>query len=164
MQGAGARGARLLHEAIFELDTLKTQRAEDRFRRVWGDLTALQALKSSEQRRLGSVLTFWAQGVQQATYIAAVIMGTYLVFAGEFTVGSIIAVGILTSRTLAPLTQLSGTLSRWSNVRSALDGMEVIAGAEQDSEEARSYLRRETLEGGYDLRGAVRLFRRGRAG
>ncbi|KNX41689.1 Toxin RTX-I translocation ATP-binding protein [Roseovarius tolerans] len=152
MQGAGARGARLLHEAIFELDTLKTQRAEDRFRRIWGDLTALQALKSSEQRRLGSVLTFWAQGVQQATYIAAVIMGTYLVFAGEFTVGSIIAVGILTSRTLAPLTQLSGTLSRWSNVKSALEGLDSIAHAEQDAAPGRSYLRREHLTGAYDLR------------
>lgn len=151
-QGASAKSSRLLHEAIFELDTLKTQRAEDRFRRIWTELTTLQAMKSSEQRKLASTLTYWSQAVQQGTYVAAVIMGTYLVFAGQFTVGTIIAVGILTSRTLAPLTQLAGTMARWSNVRSALDGMEVIAGAEQDSEEARSYLRRETLEGGYDLR------------
>ena len=152
MQGVGARSARLLHEAIFELDTLKTQRAEDRFRRLWGDLTALQALKSSEQRRLDSALTFWAQGVQQATYIGAVILGTYLVFAGEFTVGSIIAVGILTSRTLGPLTQLSGTLARWGNVKSALNGLDTIALARQDEEENRSYLRREQIEGGFELR------------
>ena len=151
-QGASAKSSRLLHEAIFELDTLKTQRAEDRFRRIWTELTTLQAMKSSEQRKLASTLTYWSQAVQQGTYVAAVIMGTYLVFAGQFTVGTIIAVGILTSRTLAPLTQLAGTMARWSNVRSALDGMEVIAGAEQDSEEARSYLRRETLEGAYDLR------------
>ena len=70
--------------------------------RVWSELTTLSALKSSEQRKLASALTFWSQGMQQATYVAAVIMGTFLVFAGEFTVGSIIAVGILTSRTLAP--------------------------------------------------------------
>lgn len=152
MQGAGARSARLLHEAIFELDTLKTQRAEDRFRRLWGDLTALQALKSSEQRRLASALTFWAQGVQQATYIGAVILGTYLVFAGEFTVGSIIAVGILTSRTLGPLTQLSGTLARWGNVKSALNGLDTIALATQDEEDGRSYLRRDRIEGAFELR------------
>ncbi|MEO1138257.1 MAG: ABC transporter transmembrane domain-containing protein, partial [Pseudomonadota bacterium] len=40
-QGASAKASRLLHEAIFELDTLKTQRAEDRFRRLWGELTTL---------------------------------------------------------------------------------------------------------------------------
>jgi ATP-binding cassette subfamily C protein LapB len=89
--------------------------------------------------------------VQQATYIAAVIAGTYLVFAGQFTVGTLIAVGILSGRTLGPLTQLSGTLARWSNVRTALTGLDRIALAEQDQAEGRSYLRRARLDGGYQL-------------
>ncbi len=151
-QGASAKSSRLLQEAVFELDTIKTQRGEDRFRRVWNELTALSALKSSEQRKLASLLTFWSQGVQQATYVAAVITGTYLVFAGEFTVGSIIAVGILTSRTLAPLTQLAGTMARWGNVKSALDGLDAIAHAEQDTQADRTYLRRENLRGEFELR------------
>lgn len=151
-QGASSKAGRLLHEAVFELETIKTQRAEDRFQRIWTELTALSALKSSDQRKLASALTFWSQGVQQATYVTAVITGTYLVFAGEFTVGSIIAVGILTSRTLAPLTQLSGTMARWGNVKTALDGLDGIANAAQDTDESRSYLRRETLRGDFTLR------------
>ena len=152
MQGASTKSSRLLHEAVSELDTIKTQRGEDRFRRVWQELTALQALKSSDQRRLASTLTFWSQGVQQATYVGAVIAGTYLVFQGQFTVGSIIATGILTGRTLAPLTQLAGTMARWGNVKAALDGLDSVAEAEQDEAEDRSYLRREKLQGGYELR------------
>jgi ATP-binding cassette, subfamily C, bacterial LapB len=151
-QGASAKTARLLQEAIYELDTIKTTRGEERFLRLWSELTMLQALKSSEQRRLASALTFWAQGVQQATYVGAVMAGTYLVFAGQFTVGTIIAVGILSGRTLGPLTQLTGTLARWSNVKTALDGLDDIVGSEQDEAEARSYLRRERLAGGYELR------------
>ncbi|WP_432448312.1 ATP-binding cassette domain-containing protein [Aliiroseovarius marinus] len=151
-QGASAKAARLLHEVIFEHDTVKSQRGEDRVRRLWTELTMLSAVKNSEQRRLSGWLTFWSQGVQQATYVSAVIMGTYLVFAGEFTVGSIIAVGILTGRTLSPLTQLSSTLARWSNVKSALDGLDTIAGSEQDEAEGRTYLRRETLSGNFELR------------
>ncbi|MDJ0822373.1 MAG: ATP-binding cassette domain-containing protein [Paracoccaceae bacterium] len=152
MQGASAKQSRLLQETVVELDTIKTQRAEDRFARIWEELTAVQALKSSEQRRLAAMLTFWSQGLQQLTYVGAVITGTYLVFAGEFTVGSIIAVGILTSRTLAPLTQLSGIMARWGNVKSALDGLDGVAHADQDRAEARSYLRRDGLEGKYELR------------
>jgi len=151
-QGATAKSSRLLHEAIFELDTVKTQRGEDRVQRLWSELTTLSAVKSSEQRKLASALTFWSQGVQQGTYVAAVIMGTYLVFAGEFTVGSIIATGILTSRTLAPLTQLAGTMARWGNVKSALDGLEHIAGSEQDAAEGRTYMRRDQLSGNFELR------------
>lgn len=151
-QGASAKASRLLQEALFELDTVKTQRAEDRVRRMWQELTTLSAMKSSEQRRLSSNLTFWSQGVQQATYVSAVVAGAYLVFAGQFTVGSIIATGILTSRTLAPLTQLAGTMARWGNVKSALDGLDGIADAPQDAEEGRTYMRRERLEGRFELR------------
>ncbi len=151
-QGASAKSSRLLHEAIFELDTVKTQRGEDRVMRLWTELNTLSAMKSSEQRKLASALTFWSQGVQQATYVSAVIMGTYLVFAGEFTVGSIIATGILTGRTLSPLTQLAGTMARWGNVKSALDGLESIADAPQDAAATRSYLRRESLQGHFELR------------
>lgn len=151
-QGASAKSSRLLHEAIFERDTVKTQRAEERVMRLWQELTALSALKSSEQRRLASVLTFWSQGMQQMTYVAAVIAGTYLVFAGQFTVGSIIAVGILTSRTLAPLTQLAGTMARWGNVKAALDGLDAIADSPQDTIPGRTYLRRDALRGHFELR------------
>ncbi len=152
-QGAAVKSSRMLHEVIYDADTVKAQRAEERFARLWEELTALSSLKSSEQRKLASALTFWSQGVQQATYIAAVVVGTFLVFAGEFTVGSIIAVGILTSRTLAPLSQLAGTMARWSNVKTALDGLDKIAGAEQSLSDDRTYLRREEIQGAFELNG-----------
>lgn len=151
-QGASARAGRLLQEVIHEQETVKTLRGEERMRRVWAELTALSAHTASEQRRLASWLTTWAQGMQQATYVAAVVLGAYLVFAGQFTVGSIIAVGILTGRTLAPLSQLASTMARWGNVRTALDALDVIANAPQDREAGRSYLRRERLAGHYELR------------
>ncbi|MEO0372565.1 MAG: ABC transporter transmembrane domain-containing protein, partial [Pseudomonadota bacterium] len=150
-QGASAKAGRLLQEVLSELDTLKTQRGEERAMRMWDELNALSSYSSAEQRRLASMLTYWSQGVQQATYIAAVVMGTYLVFAGQFTVGTIIAVGILTSRTLAPLTQFAGILARWTNVKAALEALDTIAEAAQEKEEGRSYLRRETLSGAFEL-------------
>jgi ATP-binding cassette subfamily C protein LapB len=151
-QGASVRAARLLYEAVFEAETVATQRGEDRIKRIWAELSALSAVKASEQRHLTSLLGYWAQGVQQATYVIAVVAGTYLVFAGEFTVGTMIAVGILAGRTLGPLAQLSSTLARWSNVKSALDGLEAIANAAQSQEPGRHYLRRERLTGGFELR------------
>lgn len=151
-QGASIRAARLLYEAVFEAETVATQRGEDRIKRIWAELSTLSAVKSSEQRHLTSLLGYWAQGVQQATYVIAVVCGTYLVFAGDFTVGTIIAIGILTGRTLGPLAQLSSTLARWSNVKSALDGLEGIAEAPQALEADRHYLRRDRLKGALELR------------
>jgi ATP-binding cassette subfamily C protein LapB len=151
-QGAATKSARLLYESIHEAETLATQRGEDRVRRLWTEMTALSAAKSSDQRKLTAALTTWAQAVQQATYIAAVVAGAYLVFAGQFTVGTIIAIGILTGRTLGPLAQLSSTLARWSNVKSALDGLDAIAQAPQVEDPGRTYLRRDRLVGAFELR------------
>jgi ATP-binding cassette subfamily C protein LapB len=151
-QGANTRAARLLYEAVFEHETLTTQRGQDRVQRLWSELVTLSAVRASDQRHLTTLLTSWAQGVQQATYIATILIGTYLVFAGSFTVGTIIAVSMLTSRTLAPLSQLSATLARWSNVKAALQGLEAIANAQQTEDPARRYLRRDTLTGAYELR------------
>lgn len=151
-QGASTRAARLLYEAIFEAETVTTQRGEDRVRRIWQELSALSAVHSAEQRQLTAKLGYWAQGVQQATYVLAVVAGAYMVFAGEFTVGTIIAVGMLTGRTLSPLAALSGTMAKWSNVKSALDGLEAIAVAPQTLDAARHYLRKDRIAGHYELR------------
>lgn len=154
-QGASSKSSRLLHEVIYEADTIKAHRGEDRFRRVWSELSSLSSAATSEQRKLASTLTYWSQGVQQATYVAAVVTGTFMVFTGAFTVGTIIAVGILTSRTLGPLTQLAGTMARWSQVKTALEALDKVALAPQDEDEGRTYLRRDRLRGAFELREMV---------
>ncbi len=151
-QGASMRASKLLYEAVYEQETVITQRGEDRVHRIWNELISLSAAKSSDQRHLSSILTYWAQGVQQATYVAAVVAGTYLVFAGDFTIGTIIAIGILTGRTLGPLSQLAGTMARWTNVKAALTGLDAIADAPQVEDAGRRYLRRDRLAGGFELR------------
>ena len=151
-QGASQKSARLLYEAVFEAETVTTQRGEDRVKRIWSELSALSAAKSADQRHLTALLGYWAAAVQQATYVVAVIFGAYLVFAGEFTVGTIIAIGILTGRTLGPLAALSATLAKWTNVKAALDGLEAIANSKQYEEEGRHYLRRNRLLGIYEMR------------
>lgn len=151
-QGASQKSARLLYEAVFEAETVTTQRGEDRVKRIWTELSALSAAKSADQRHLTALLGYWAGAVQQATYVVAVIVGAYLVFAGQFTVGTIIAIGILTSRTLGPLAALSATLAKWTNVKAALDGLEAIANARQHEEEGRHYLRRNRILGIYEMR------------
>ena len=151
-QGAITRAARLLYEAIFEAETVTTQRGEDRVKRIWAELSTLSAVKSSDQRHLTAMLGYWAQGVQQATYILAVVAGAYLVFAGDFTVGTIIAIGILTGRTLGPLASLSSTMSKWTNVKAALDGLDAIAKSDQAEDAGRHYLRRDKLIGAFEVR------------
>lgn len=55
-------------------------------------------------------------------------------------------------RTLAPLTSLVATMACWGAVKTALDGLDSIATAPQDRDETRFYLRRDTLQGAFEVR------------
>lgn len=147
MQGGSSAANKLLIEAGYSADTIKTTRAESFFQKKWEEITILNAEKTSQQRYLASALTFWAAGIQQVSYVFTVVAGVYLVFAGDFTVGTIIAVSILSGRVLAPATQLSGTLARWQQVRSSLTGLEMIMESEQDRPLDRKFSRREVFDG-----------------
>ncbi len=81
--------------------------------------------------------------VQQATYIAAAVIGTYKVLAGDFTVGSIITISILPSRTRAPLTQLAGTLARRPQRQSGIERAGCDYGRETGTKNVKVQARQE---------------------
>jgi len=155
MQGGSGAANKLLIEAGYSADTIKATRAEGFFQRKWEEITLLNAEKTSQQRYLASALTFWSSGIQQACNVFAIVAGVYLVFAGEFTVGTIIAVSILSGRILAPATQLSGTLARWQQVKSSMNGLEAIMESQQERPVDRKFSRREIFDGAVTLQNLV---------
>jgi ATP-binding cassette subfamily C protein LapB len=150
--GGMSSASRLLTEAAYNLENVKLAQASPRFQRSWEEITVLNTIKTTEQRELSAFLTFWATAMQQCTYVAAVVGGVYMVFAGEFTVGSIIAVSILSTRTLSPITQLSGVVSRWQNMKTSLDALEGIIGSTQERGSDKTYLRRVQMNGEIELK------------
>ena len=147
MQGGTSAASKLLTEVCYNHDTIKSHGGEALFQRRWEEIVHLNAHKTSQQRLLASALSFWSVGVQHAAYIFAVVAGVYMVFAGEFSVGTIIAVSILSSRSIAPITQLSATIARWEQVKTALVGLEQIAESEQDRGIDRKFARKAKLTG-----------------
>lgn len=144
---------RILTEAAYSLEALKVEQGEGHFQRVWEKNLNLAIHGSSRQRFLSSLLTYWATSIQQITYIGSVIAGVYMIFVGELSIGSIIAVSILTTRTLSPVSQMSQILIKWQNMKSALNGLESLINAPQDRDEGRDYISRTRLHGDIQIRG-----------
>lgn len=151
MQGANSAQSRLLNEMTYGAEEIKLNRAENRFQQAWEDTALLISAKTQSQRATSGVLSFASQGIQQAAYILAVVTGVYMVLDGAFSIGAIIAVSILSSRAIAPVTQLSGAISRWQQVRVALDGLGMIADAPQERRADRQYARRDVMEGRIEI-------------
>jgi len=151
MLGGASAANKVLMETAYGHETIKTHRGESIFQRRWEEITTLNAEKTTQQRDLAARLTFFSQAIQQAAYISVIVAGVYLVFEGEFTVGAIIAISILTTRTLSPVTQLAGILARWQQVKTALNGLEAIAHSTQERPIERKFARRAKLVGNIEM-------------
>ncbi|WP_336055884.1 type I secretion system permease/ATPase [Nitratireductor sp. CH_MIT9313-5] len=141
----------LLVEAMTGAETVKSISAEGRFQRLWEEYTALLAVNSAKMRRLTNTLQFSAVGVQQAAYVMVTVVAVYQIHSGEMTVGGLLACTILSSRAIAPLTQLSGILGRWQQMRVALSGIGAIMAAPVDRPRERKFVHRPRLKGGFQL-------------
>ena len=151
MQGANSAQARILNETTYGAEAIKLNRAENKFQSDWEDVADLISDKTQSMRATSAALAFISQGLQQAAYISVVVAGVYMVLAGEFTVGAIIAMSILTTRTIAPVTQLSGAIAKWQQVKVSLEGLSMIASAQQERAAGRQYSRRDVLRGAMEI-------------
>lgn len=101
-----------LIETIGNLETIKSARAEGKMLGKWRRLTASNAYTQEEMRKLTATAVNLATLCQQATSIALIIGGFYLFNAGIISMGAIIAIVMLASRSLAPVGQLAFLMTR----------------------------------------------------
>ncbi|UYF98683.1 type I secretion system permease/ATPase [Halomonas sp. GD1P12] len=143
----------VLLETLENLETVKTTRAEGRHLRMWDSLSASLADAGVRMRSLGATLGFAAAFVQQLCYIGVVIVGVYQISAGALTVGALIACTLLASRTVAPMSQVAGLLTRWQHVKVALEGLDDVMKAPVERPEGRSFIHKSALAGHFELEG-----------
>ncbi|WP_114195383.1 type I secretion system permease/ATPase [Edaphovirga cremea] len=122
----GALRNAVLVEAIEGIEDIKALQAEPYFQRQWEQTHEVGAAIGMKQRLWGARLTGWASTVQQLTYAGMLVFGTYLVLSGDITTGTLVASSLLSSRTIAPLMQLTMVFSRWQHAKSAMKGLDEL--------------------------------------
>lgn len=121
-----------LVETIGSLETVKACRAEGRMLGKWRRLSASNAYTQEEMRKLTATAVNLATLCQQATGIALIIGGFYLFNAGTISMGAIIAIVMLASRSLAPVGQLAFLMTRGRQAFVALNSLQQLM--DQDDE------------------------------
>lgn len=139
----------LLVETISTLETVKSLRAEASFLDKWSLLTKRASGTSEEIKALSSNALNLTQLVQQLVTIFIVIAGAYEFSEGNMTTGAIIATVMLSSRTVAPLTQIALTLAR---MKQALLSLRILDGIMKQTEErptSTGFVNRPVLSGDF---------------
>jgi ATP-binding cassette subfamily C protein LapB len=116
----------LLVESISGIETLKSLSGEGVMLGRWRRLAEAGAHSQRRLRDISSAAIATASTFQQMTSIALVIGGYYLFDAGKITMGSIIAIVMLATRSLSPASQLAFLLTRSQQARKVLDSLQQV--------------------------------------
>jgi ATP-binding cassette subfamily C protein LapB len=110
----------LLADALSSMDALRTSHVglvfQQRFSQACQDHSDFQALMREDVHRF----SLWSQVVFAGSYVSLLMVGAYLVFGQQLSQGALIAVAMLSGRTLMAIGQSLMTLGRWQELRESL--------------------------------------------
>ncbi|HFK6079533.1 TPA: type I secretion system permease/ATPase [Enterobacter cloacae] len=150
MRESAIRNATLV-EAVQGIEDIKLMRAEQRFQNQWNNTNDVAATVGMKQRWLTGLLLTWTQEVQSIVYAVVLLVGCYLVISGDMTTGALVGTSILASRTIAPLSQISGVLSRWQSAKVARKGLDDLMQRPIDDPQQGKKVHKAHLRGNYTL-------------
>lgn len=116
---ASSRKNAVLVESLTGIEAVKLLGSEGRAQRQWEQAVAEIAQASAHSRLLSASAANLAQVAQQLVTVAVVVFGTYLITAGELSMGALIGVVILASRAVSPMAQLAGLATRFNQAYAA---------------------------------------------
>lgn len=154
MRESSIRNA-ILVEAVQGIEDIKLLRAESRFQNQWNHMNEVSADISMQQRKIVGVLTAWTQKIQGLTYAAVVLVGCFAVMEGEMTTGALVACSILSSRMLAPISQITGILGRLQQAKVAKKSLDELMQKPVDQPDQAHLVNKEVLNGDYELKNVM---------
>jgi ATP-binding cassette subfamily C protein LapB len=114
----------VLVESIGGAETLKAARAESQMLGRWRRYSSMSATTSERMRRLTAVAVNLASISQQMISVGLLIGGFYQFQQGNMSMGAIIAIIMLSSRSLQPVGQLAFLVTRGKQAFATLDSIE----------------------------------------
>ena len=154
MRESSIRNA-ILVEAVQGIEDIKLLRAESRFQNQWNHMNEVSADVSMQQRKITGMLTAWTQKLQGLTYAAVILVGCFAVMKGDMTTGALVACSILSSRMLAPISQVTGILGRLQQAKVAKKGLDELMQRSVDQADQAHLVHKEALQGDYELHNVV---------
>lgn len=116
----------LLVESIAGMETLKSLAGEGVMLGRWRRLSELGQQSQQRLRDINSTAVSLAATFQQVCNIGLIVGGYYLFDAGKITMGAIIAIVMLSSRSLAPAAQFAFLLTRGEQAKQVLESLQKI--------------------------------------
>lgn len=147
MYRAGALRNSTLIESLVSLETVKGMGIEGRMQQKWEESANYLTGVSSKLKLLSSSINNGASTILQLVNVSIIVLGVYLVSAGELTMGGLIACTMLASRALAPVAQTAGLLTQYHTAATSLQSLDEIMAKDVERPADAAFLSRPTFKG-----------------
>ena len=151
-QRATAQRNASLVESLVGIETIKFMVAESVFQRKWEQTTIFLAQHSGKLKLLSSGTMNIAQMLQQLVSVTTVIVGVYLLFAHDISMGAIIAASMLAGRAMAPFGQVAGLLMQYHGAKSGLASVDKHMQTQPERADDANFLHRKGFQGSIEFK------------
>ena len=149
---AGALRNATLIESLTAIETIKSQGAESVIQAKWERANVFLARTTVKMRALSSTAMYGTNFLTQLVSVAVILIGVYLISQRELTMGALIAVSMLSSRALAPASQIVGLLMQYQGARTAMDSLNKIMEKPVERPAGENFIQRAKLTGDIEFR------------
>lgn len=145
-QATGRRNS-ILVESLANLETVKAFNASSTVQWHWEESTGDIASKSLGSRIRFSSLSTISAFLTQLCSVLVIVVGVYLIKNGELTMGGLIAVNILATRTIAPWTQAASLLTNYQQMKTGLQSLNDLMAKKEERPDGKRFIRRPEFKG-----------------
>ena len=149
---ASAQRNATLIETLSGLETLKAMGAESVMQRRWEEATRFLASQNLRSKNLQQWLSQSSSALQRFVQMFVIVLGVYLISAGQLSMGGLIACTMISSRATAPFAKLGSLITQYQNARVAMQSMDALFGTPSEYREESAYLSRESFNGDYEFK------------
>ena len=125
----------LLVESVENSQKIKTTGASWSVMNKWSQFTEDAINDDIHVKHYTDISTHLAAFVQQISYVATVAFGAYLISTtSDLTMGSLIAITILSNKVFQPMSQIPGLFVQWGKVKVAVEDLDGLYKLASDNE------------------------------
>ncbi len=149
---AAAHKNGILIETLQNIETIKVLGLSGKMQWNYEESTGEIAQKSLKSRLLSSSIPNVTSFLVQLNTILCILYGVYLINDFELTMGGLIAIIILSSRTVAPLGQAASLITNYEDAKTSYGVINSIVTREVERPKAKEFIKRESIIGNIEFR------------
>ena len=144
---ASAKKSSILIETLSNIETIKTLGVLNQIQWKWEESTGEIANKSFASRMMSASIPTITQLLIQLNTVVIIVVGVYMISDFKLSMGGLIAIVILTGRTLAPMGQIAALITNYEDAKTSYETIDAIIQKPSERPEGKHFVQTPDFQG-----------------